>query len=178
MMRQQLTIEAHIDGEVFTEFAVFDVLRRRKRWRRPLFFAASFTALSLAAFSQRAKDPQAVLLGGVLLGLALLLPAAYFLSFFLSVRRRARVQKPEDAAYTLVLDEGGLSVRKGAQTAQFAWAELDAAYRLRRCICLYPDKTHAFLLPQSCGEALYRAAWACIAEHIAPDKLRDRRNEG
>ncbi len=168
----QITVQARIDGAAFSEFAVFDVLKRQRRWQRPLIFALIFIALALVAFSQRGKNPQADLLGGVLLGTGVLLPAGYFLSFFLSVRKRAGMQNGRDAAYTLCLDEKGLGVSKGEQELRYAWPEIRAVYRLRRCICLYPDGMHAFLLPENCGEETYRAAWELIGRSVDPGRVK------
>ena len=45
---------------------------------------------SCVCFALRGQAEQAVLLGGTLLAVGLLLPAAYFLNFFLSVRTHVK----------------------------------------------------------------------------------------
>lgn len=175
MNGKQLTVQAVIDGKTYTEFAVFDVLRRQRRWLRPLLFAAIFTAFSLLAFFRKEKAEQAMLLGWVLLAVGLVLPLAYFLSFYLSVRRQAKKQDGKEAAYTLTLDEAGLTVQKGEQTAQYAWASLEAVYGLRRSICFYPDRIHAFLLPVSDGDKRSEEIWSLIRGHVEPGKIKTKR---
>lgn len=171
---QKIAVDAVIDGKTFSEYALFDVLARQKRWRRPLLFAAIFTAFSLLAFSRRGETGQAALLGGVLLGVGWILPLGYLLSFFLSVRRQGRAMDGKRSAYTLELGEDGLTVTKGEQILRVAWKDLVAAYRLKHSICLYTDALHAFLLPRACGEARFEAAWARIRQKLDPGKCRDR----
>ncbi len=174
-MPEQTVIEARVNGKTFTEFAVFDVLRRQKRWKNPLFFALAFVGFGIIALSQQGKNPQAVLLASVLIGLGLLLPTVYFAGFFLSVRKQAKAQQDADAAYTVVLDEKGFRVSKGEQSIEFAWEPVREVHRLQHCICLYPDAIHAFLLPESCGEERIDAAWKLIAEHVDAGRLKDHR---
>ena len=52
---QKIAVDAVIDGKTFSEYALFDVLARQKRWRRPLLFAAIFTAFSLLADGRAAR---------------------------------------------------------------------------------------------------------------------------
>ena len=173
-MRDRVVVDAGVDGKTFAEYALFDVMGRQKRWLRPLLFAGIFTAFNLLAFSRRGSNEQAVLLGGVLLGVGLLLPLVYLSSFFLSVRRKSRTMDGAAAAYRLELDGDGLTVRKEEQTLHFAWSELYAVYRLKNSLCLYADARHAFLLPRSCGEEAFQAAWHLIEKRLAPEKLRTR----
>ena len=172
MEERKLCAEAKIDGKTFTEFALFDVLRRQKRWLRPLVFAAIFTAFSLLAFSRQGKADHAALLGGVLLAVGLALPLGYLLSFFLSVRRQSRALDSQKTAYTLTLGEDGLSVALGKKQQRTPWEALYAAYRLKNSLCLYTDAQHAFLLPRACGEETFEAAWRLIEEKTAGGKRR------
>ena len=164
MEKRDITVTSVVDGKTFREFARFDVMRRQRRWLRPALFALVFTGFSLIAFSQSGRKEHAALLGGVLLAVGLALPAAYFLSFFLSVRRQSRQFDGKTAAYRLTLGESGLTVTKGGDTLSCPWERLCAVHRLKSCICLYVDRQHAFLLPKSCGEKLYAKAWQRILE--------------
>ena len=173
MEERKISVEVGIDGKTFSEYARFDVMRRQKRWLRPLLFAAIFVFFSLLAFSRMGKAEQAALLGGVLLGVGLILPLVYLLSFFASVRKKSRTMDGKTPAYTLELTAEGLDVKKGEQALHAAWGDLCAAYRLKNSICLYTDSQHAFLLPRSCGEERFNAAWQLIEKSIAPGKRRD-----
>lgn len=175
MEQDTITVQSVMDEACFTEFALFDVMRRQKRWQRPALFAVFFTALSLLAFSRRGQAEQAALLGWILLIVGLALPLVYLVSFFLSVRQQARKLRGAGPAYTLSLDGKGLTVRKGEQTLSVPWEKLHAVYRLKHSICLYTDARHAFLLPRSCGEEVFAAAWRLLEGHTEPAKRRDLR---
>ena len=170
MAREELVIQSRIDGEAFSEFARFDLLRVQKRWKRPAVFAAFFTLLALLAFSRAGKVEHAALLGGVLLAVGLGLPLVYFASFARSVRRRARQQDPKAIAYTLTLTPAGVAVKKGTQTAEYAWEQLYRACRLERSVALYVDPAHALLLTGS----RTAAAWEIITRRLPAEKREDR----
>ncbi len=177
-MGDRLTVDAGIDGRTFSEYALFDVMGRQRRWLRPLLFALLFAAFSLPAFSLRGRRAGAPLLGAVLLGVGLLLPLGYLLSFFLSVRRQSRAMDGKTPAYTLTLAADGLTVTKGEQTLHTDWEKLCAAHRLKHSICLYTDARHAFLLPRACGEERFDAAWRLIGQNLAPALCRDHTKRG
>ena len=92
-----LTLEARVTPEVFREFAFFDTFRRQKRWRGPALFALIMGGFAAVCFALRESREQAVLIGTVLLVVGLGLPAAYVLSFYLSVRRREKALKAVSA---------------------------------------------------------------------------------
>lgn len=170
MKNESLTIPAKITREQFREFAVFDALRRQKRWTRPAAFAVFFCALAALAFSREGATDGAALLGGILLLVGLGLPAAYFGNFFLSVRKRARQLDPNAVAYTLTLTETAVEAEKDGRQISCPWERLFAAYRLRRGVCLYTDPRRAFLLPDEDG-----AAWQWIAAHTSTAVAKDLR---
>ncbi len=167
-MKKEIVVPSVVDGKTFREFALFDVFRRQKRWIRPAVFAAVFIGFSVLAFSQSGTKEQATLLGWVLLAVALLLPAAYFLSFYLSVQRQCRQLDGKTPAYVLTLGENSLTVTKGEAKHVCPWKKLYAVYRLKNSICLYTDRQHAFLLPKRCGEELYAKAWERISSARKP----------
>lgn len=179
MEQTAITVQSVIDEACFTEFALFDVMRRQKRWQRPALFAVFFAAPSLLAFSRRGQAEQAALLGWVLLIVGLTLPLVYIANFFFSVRRQARRLRGAGPAYTLSLDGAGLTVDKGEQSLSVPWEGLYAVYRLKHSICLYTDAQHAFLLPQSCGEEICSSAWKLIQENTEREKRHEtiRRRE-
>ncbi len=162
------TVEVRLEREAFREFAVFDGLLRRRRWLRPAAFALFFCALAVTAFLRTGVEG-ARLLGGVLLAVGLGLPAVYLGFFFRSVAVRAAAIDPRETVYTLALGEDALGVRKGAQSAAYAWDGLHAAYRLRRCVCLYTDPAHAFLAPDEAGDV-----WRFVSEKLDKSRLHDR----
>ena len=171
MMEEGMEIRSIITGEVFTEFAIFDTLIRRKLWRRPALFAAVFVLFSMFAFSQTGKRPQAALLGGVLLTVGLGLPVVYFLSFLSSVKKEkkrlsAAASRP---AYILRLAGAGVTAFFGENRQDFDWKTILLVRRLKHCICLYVRENQAFLLTECTGGPSLRQIWDYISKHSNPD---------
>lgn len=172
MENEKLTIPSKISGAQFREFAVFDTMRRQKRWLRPVVFAVFFIVIAALAFSRVGKTQGAALLGGVLLAVGIGLPAIYFGNFFLSVRKRARKIDPNEIAYTLTLSASGVDVKKDKQTASYEWSQLHGACRLAHGTCLYVDARHALLLPDNRNGA----AWRMFAERLGEKAKEYHRN--
>jgi hypothetical protein len=176
MKNPTLTIPARITPNVFSEFSRFDTMTRRKLWRRPLIFAAIFTAFALVCFSQYGKLAQAGLMGGVLLAVGLGLPFVYILSFYLSVRTESKRLKLKGApvAYTVALSDLGITVTSGTQQVSYPWAEIRHVYRIVRSTCLYVQENQAFLLPRG-EERAEEKLWNLLCTHIPEEKRIDLR---
>ena len=59
-----ITIPVRLDAATFRGFAIFDTLKRQKRWKSPAIFAAILMASAIVCFAMNSKADQAVLLGG------------------------------------------------------------------------------------------------------------------
>lgn len=162
-----LTLEARVTPEVFREFAFFDTFRRQKRWRGPALFTLMMGGFAAVCFALRESREQAVLIGTVLLVVGLGLPAAYVLSFYLSVRRREKALKAAGCpvAYRLRLEEEGLHVRQGEREERFPWEGMEEAWRLKRCLCVYVEGRRAYLLPPRDEEEGERL-WAFLTARL------------
>ena len=166
-----VTVACKIDRETFTRFAVYDALVRKKGWRNPALFALLMSAFAILCFLGRKTHAQALLLGGVLLGVGLLLPAVWLGMFFSSVRRQAGRSglSPDKAQYFVTLSEEKIFVSKGKETADFPWQDAVLARRVRGCIYLYVSPTRAFLLPDS---EKTEQAWKIITAMLDPGKIQ------
>ena len=166
-----VTVACKIDRETFTRFAIYDALVRKKGWRNPALFALLMSGFAILCFLGRGKHAQAVLLGGVLLGVGLLLPAVWFGMFFSSVRRQARRSglSPDKAQYFVTLSDEKIFVSKGKETADFQWQDAVLARRVRGCIYLYVSPTRAFLLTDS---EKTEQAWTIITAKLSPGKIQ------
>ncbi len=168
------TVPARITPEIFQEFAWFDMLRQQRRYRAPLIFFLIMAGFSVICFLAVGRLNGALLIGCVLLGVGLILPLGWLLSFFLSVRAESKRLKLAKApvAYTLNLTGAGLSVSNEKEKADFKWEQIYRACRLRRCICLYVAPQKAFLLPT--GELEDRdALWEDLCARLAKGKAHD-----
>lgn len=168
------TIPSHITPEVFLEFAWFDLLHQQRRHRAPLIFAAVMAGFASICFLMSGRVRGAGLLGGVLLGVGLVLPFGWLLSFHLSLRAEGRrlklAQSPE--TYTLRLTDRGLTVTKDSERADFSWDSVLRVCRLRHCVCLYTAPRQAFLLPVGDIPDVDRL-WQRLVQKLPAEKVRD-----
>lgn len=178
MSGERITVHSILDARIFREFALFDNFRRQRRWRPPVLFAGILLVSALLCFTQRAREEQAVLLGGILLAVGFGLPAVYFFNFFLSLKAQIRklgLDKPSPA-YTLVLDSAeGVRAATRRETAAYRWEELYGAYRVKNCIYLYVSAKRAYLLPEPQIEGGADALWRLLQEKISSRRLLDCR---
>lgn len=167
MAEQSLTLQSKITPDIFREFAYFDIFSHQKRWRGPLLFALILTLAAAIVFTRADSTRGAGLLGGVLLAVGLGLPLVYFGSFFLSVRKQARVFTGTVVAYTVELTEAGAKVTKDGQEAIYDWSRMFGAYRLGGSVALYVDPRHAFLLTGPLD-----SIWARVTAHLPEKKCK------
>ena len=108
------------------------------------------------------------------LGVGIVLPLGWLLSFYLSLRTEVKKRKlaQAPAAYTLRLTDRGLGVSNGTEQADFPWSQLHQVCRLHRCVCLYTAPRKAFLLPAGSGEETDRL-WQAICKQAPGEKVRD-----
>ena len=168
-----LTLAGNIDRKTFFRFAVYDSLIRKKGWRNPALFALIMSAFALICFLGRGKHEQALLLGGVLLGVGLILPLVWFGMFFASISRQAKRSglSADKAQYVVTLTPEKIHVEKEKEKADFAWEDVYLACRTKGCIYLYVSPTRAFLLPD-CADT--EQAWGMIRDRVDGAKIREK----
>lgn len=170
--KTELIAASKISGDMFRRFAFFDTFYLKKRWRSPLLFLLLMTGFSVVCFLFRDRQRGAALLAGVLLGVGLLLPAGYFLSFLLSVSKRAKLVNPNRIAYTLHLSADQIRVLQNSDQVTLQWSDVYRAYRVEDGIYLYANPTRAFLITDT---ELLDAVWTLFAQQVAATRLFDRR---
>lgn len=168
-----MKVEVRLNEKEFFRFSTFDVLRRRKLWRSPAIFAAILCACAAACFLMR-HVRGAVPLGIVLLAAGIGIPAAYFLNFFLSLRRQARQKglSPAKYVYTLELDDAGsgIVVDNGHEHAVYPWEQVFHVYRNVSASYLYITPQRAFLIPHDCVEGGADALWKLLDARVPADR--------
>lgn len=171
MKEEAIVVPSKINRQIFRRFALFDVFRHQKRWRRPLVFAVLFAALSGLCLAFRSQREGAALLGYTLLTVGLGLPLAYLLSYFLSLRQQIKRMdlKEEQVIYTLRLNSAGVQAISGEQKAFCPWEKLYMAYRVSDCFYLYVSRRQAYLLPDG---PYSQDVWKLLQTHLPQEKLR------
>lgn len=141
MADNTITLRSTIDPDTYRRFALYDVIKVKRNWIRPVIFAAAFVILSVIAFVRKLRIP-----GILLLVIGFGLPAVYYWTFYRSVLRSANQYDGRKKAYTVTLDDRGVTVSKGRQNVTHEWSSIHSAHRLKTCICIYTDPAHAILL--------------------------------
>ncbi len=169
MKRTEYTIPVKLDARTFRRFSLFDALKLRKRWVRPVLFALILVAFAVVALVSGKQ--QAGMLATVLLVVGLGLPLVYFGTFLSQVNlqvARHQLDKPR-RVYTVVLNADGVRVTNDQMAeapVQLPWKEVQAAFRAKGCIYLYVNATRAFLLPDGQGNAPAEEIWEYLAKHM------------
>lgn len=172
MKEEAILVPSKISRRIFLRFALFDVFRHRKQWKRPLIFAVIFAALSGVCLAFRDRQEGAALLGYTLLAVGIGLPLVYLLSYFLSLRqqiRRMNLQE-EQVFYTLRLDAAGVQAAAGGQEAFCPWEKLYMACRVSDCFYLYVTRRQAYLLPDG---PYSEDVWNLLQTRLPREKLRN-----
>ena len=167
-----MKVQVRLSRRDFVRFSLFDAFSLKKGWLRPALFAAILGAAAGVCFALRDRRG-AVLLGGVLLSVALGLPAAWFLSFFLSLRRQARDQGLGGGkyVYTLELGDKELAVDNGRERAAYPWGQIWRACRRPDAAYLYVTPQRAFLIPYACVQEGEQGLWRRL-EGLVPARRR------
>lgn len=172
MTHNEITVPVRLDAKTLKRFSVFDTLRLRRRWVRPVGFALILTAFAVVALLT--GKAQAGMIAAVLLVVGLGLPLVYFGTFFSQVNVRAAELNPPKRVSTVRLNGEGVSVasdRKAGERVELKWSQLPAAYKARGCVYLYASPARAYLLPDGQSDADDEALWALIEKHM-PGKCR------
>ncbi len=175
-MSQTISVSTRMDADSFHDFAVFDVFRHHKAWRRPAAFALILLVFAGICLSQVGKRPGAGLLCAVLAIVGLGLPLVYFGMYFYSLNQQIKRMQLPRPFYRTELSEEGVSVwmvgqqDKAQPTERHDWSSLYCAYRRADCIYLYVEQGKAFLLNESVD-----TVWKLLAEKLPAEKLHDLR---
>lgn len=176
MSKTPITVNVHMDAKTFQRFALFDTFILRRRFVSPAVFAAILGAFSAAAFLLGGRAEQASLIGTLLLIIALGLPGAYFLHYYLQLRaqvRRLGLKTPRPAYFVTLSDEGVRVVNNMAKEAPLVlpWDQVHAVYRRADALYLYHTENRAFILPTKDASVALAALWNYIGERLPKDRL-------
>lgn len=167
MKGKEITVHVRLDAGTFRRFSLFDALRLRKRWVRPVVFALILVAFAVVALLTGKQ--QAGMIAAVLLAVGLGLPLVYFGTFFSQVNVKAMELTPPKAVYTVRLDFDGVHVtndRNSQESLSLKWSQLPAAYRARGCVYLYATPVRAFLLPDGQADVSDEELWGYLVKHM------------
>ncbi len=170
-----IQISVTLDEKTFRRFARFDMLKLRKKWRKPLVFAAILVAFAAVALWSRKE--QSGLIAAVLLAVGLGLPLVYFGSFLSQLNMQVLKYRlrPPKKVYAVALGESGIRVenlQKKEAPLVMEWEKIPQAFRARECIYLYVTPAKAFLLPEGQGNEEAERIWEYLKAHMGPEKCK------
>ena len=179
MTRDTVTTHVRMDAGIFRRFGFFDTFVLRRRWVSPAVFSGIFVIFAVICFCLREKA-QSTLLGGVLLAVGLLLPACYFLSFYLQMNdqvRRLGIKKPKPV-YSLVIGRSDIHITndmKEEDEVVLPWGNVMGVWRDRRATYIYANAARAFILPDGQSDCSPAELWDFAAQCLPDEKLHGRR---
>lgn len=146
MIKQSFTIESIIDKEVFTDFSYFHnfILGNRKNG-----FIFSTVFLIIMAFINLFTDSFVLFL--LCMGLAFGVPILYYLFYKRSLNNQIKINHLDSPkqAYTLTIDNRGVSATTETEHALYKWNDIFRAYRTSKYFYFYIIKNKALILPVS-----------------------------
>ncbi len=179
-MPTTIQIPVRLDSAAFQEFALFDTMRLRQRWRNPVIFAVLMLTFSVTCFALNNGGNGAPLVGCVLLAVGLGLPLVYFFQFFRSVKRQAKAMGLENTrhVYTVRLGDDGVQCSPADASAQVTltpWADVYGAWRTAGSIYLYVSMQRAYLLPDGQANVPTEELWQALNARLGPQRCHSVR---
>ena len=141
---QSLTVHSMLDSSVFSDFSYFHnfVLGGRRYG-----FMFSIPLLIILALFNAATGSIPLFL--ICLFLAIVVPISYFLFYRRSLRNQILANQLETAreAYTLTIDNRGVTASTPTEQMTYPWNKIFRFYRTNHYFYIYIIKNRAFILP-------------------------------
>ncbi len=168
MALNSFTIKSMIDAEAFTDFSYFHnfILGNRRGG-----FIFSTSILVILAFINLFSDCMALFL--ICIGLAVGIPSSYYLFYKQSLRNQIKanhLETPKEA-YTLIIDDKGITATNDTEHAVYLWNDIFRIYRTSKYIYIYIIKNKAFILPLKNLEGITPdSLWKFITNHTEKNR--------
>lgn len=177
MKRTEITIPVRLDMDTYRRYCHFHSMVLNKQWLAPAVAGVVMLGLGIAALVS--GRPELKTPAGILIGLGVAIPVLYFVFYFIRVYSQAsRLRlRYSPAVYTLRLTEEAVRVENNQQKEDaiaIPWDQMYAAYRVRDCIYLYPNKARAFLLPAGQADAPQNEVWYFLVNQMGKDNCFNR----
>ena len=169
MKVQSVTIQSTIDEQTFRDFSYFHNLTLGSRMTGFVVSSALlviFGAVNLLTGS--------LLLFVLCVGFAVFIPLLYYLFYQRSLRNQIRANQLHEprAAYTLTLDDKGVTASTEKERMDYPWKNIFRVYRTQKYIYVYIIKNRAFIIPlKDVKGATPDALWDLICSHTDRTKV-------
>ena len=178
MQSKTATVHVKMSKPVFRRFAFYDTFLLRRHWRLPALFSSLFFIFGVVCFILRYK-PQAGLLGCVLMGISLILPGIYVLSFNMQVSgecRKLHLDSPRPA-YTVTFSPEEITVvndMKKEAHVKLPYKTLTGVWRDKNAFYLYATTKRAFILPDGQADVSPAELYDLFKERLPQGKLHGK----
>lgn len=167
-----LTVQSTIDQQIFRDFSYFHNLTLGGRMTG--FYVGSGLLAIFGAVNLFTGSP---LLFFLCAACAVFIPLLYYLFYQRSLRNQIRANHLEvpRTAYTLTLDEIGVTASTEKERMTYPWANIFRVYRTNSYIYVYIIKNRAFIIPlKDVKGATPDALWDLICSHTDRTKVFKR----
>ena len=185
LAQKPILISVTLSARTFKKFAVFNAMRRQRRWILPVGMAVICFGFSIASFTFQETLPWGNTLGSILSALTVLIPFGYFRSFYSSVDKQAERMKLTEPrhVYSIELAETPESIRfyypgDKEPSDRFSWRSIEGAWRTEHAIYIYVTPERALLIPDIIKNADHDKLWEFLQKQLGPDKMHDCRKRG
>ena len=164
-----LTVQSTIDQQIFRDFSYFHNLTLGGRMTG--FYVGSGLLAIFGAVNLFTGSP---LLFFLCVACAVFIPLLYYLFYQRSLRNQIRANHLEvpRTAYTLTLDEIGVTASTEKERMTYPWANIFRVYRTNSYIYVYIIKNRAFIIPlKDVKGATPDALWDLICSHTDRTKV-------
>lgn len=164
-----LTVDCLIDKKAFMDFSKFHRFYATKRSWNLLFFP--FMILVFAIFNWIIGN---TILGWILLGISLFIPAFSLTLFYLSILKQVETYKLKNPRvfYTLTFSDKGIHIRNKKEKANYQWNQVYKIYRTKSSMYLYITPVNAFIIPSgSLKDYTMDDLWSFFQSHLEVSKL-------
>lgn len=174
MSYSSVTVPAHMNEKVFTDFSNFNSFRLHNRWLGLAAFPVLMIGLSII---NRMTGSDFLFYLFIAFGIGL--PLLYLFFYFVSLRQQIRANNlgTTRLAYTVTVSQDGVEVETETEHAKYRWNQLYRVYVLSEYTYIYMTRARAFLLPHAdLPEGCTPTDLATLmTRHIVSGRLIDKR---
>lgn len=164
-----ISVDCLIDKKTFVDFSKFHRFHATKTSWNLIFFPAMLLVFAIVNWIIGNN-----ILGWILLGISLFIPAWSLTLFYLSILKQVETFKLNTPRvfYTLTFSDKGIHIRNKKEKANYQWTQVYKSYRTQNSIYLYFTPANAFIIPSdSLQDYTMDDLWSFFQKNLSNDKL-------
>lgn len=186
MAKSPYLISVKLSARTFKNFAIFNAMRRQRRWILPVGIAAFCFIFSVLSFTFQETLPWGSSLGSILSAVTVLVPMGYFRSFYSGIDKQVEKMNLKEPrhVYTIELSESTTeSIRffypgEKKPAEFFTWNSIEGAWCTDHAIYIYVTPERALLIPDVIKNLDQTKLWAFLEKQLGAEKMHNCKNRG